>query len=166
MTIESFDPPPTLPPALPKTAPFRLPADYYSTDLSSVRPIFPRWVAFGCGTAAIALILLLVGVGGWLAGGGGVIALDWMFGQLHTELKPLLAKDVTTGQKTRLESEIKMLRANMKSGKVTFQQAQPVLQVLQKVIGDQTVTKAEVDQLNGALDVANATAAKPRPAGK
>jgi hypothetical protein len=165
MTTELYEPP-VLPPAAPNTAPFRLPADYYSTDLSAVRPIFPRWVAFGCGIAAIGLILLLVVAGAWLAGGGGVIAIDWMFGQLHTELKPMLAKDVTAGQKSRLDGEIKTLRANMKSGKVTFQQAQPVLQVLQKVIGDQTVTKAEVDQLNGALDAANAGATKPRPPGK
>jgi hypothetical protein len=166
MTSESYEPPPILPPPPPKTAPFRVPADYYSTDLSTVRPLFPRWVAYGCGTAAILGVLLLVLIGGWLQGGGATVALDWMFGQLHTELKPMMAKDVTPAQKAQLESEITTFRANMKSGKLTFAQAQPILKLLQDQIGDQKVTGAELDRLNGALHTINGVAAKGRPSGK
>ena len=39
----------------PRPLPFHRPADYYAAPLSEVRPIFPRWVPFGCGSASLVI---------------------------------------------------------------------------------------------------------------
>src|SRR5437763_12118625 len=92
------------------SAPFRRPADYYSTPIGDAKPLFPRWVPYGCGTAAI-VFLIVVCAGGFFAVHGGMgQLLDMMFGSMQTEIDKMFTKEVSPAQKAAFEREMKTMR--------------------------------------------------------
>ena len=126
---------------------FRLPADYYSTPAADVRPLFPKWVPVGCGTASAVLLVLLFAAGAIVTGPRLAQFMDYVVGSSLGEVKGMYAKDVTAGDKARFDAEVKQLRENLRSGKVSMQNFQPFLKQLQGVMTDKTVTHDEVDRL-------------------
>lgn len=131
----------------PPTPPFRRPADYYSTPTGDAKPLFPRWVPYGCGTAAI-VVLIVVFVGGVFAVRGGMgTLLDMMFGSMDTEIGKMFTKDVTAPQKAGFEREMKTMRDAVRSNRLRVDRLQPLLKTMRDVTSDERVTPAETDQL-------------------
>jgi hypothetical protein len=126
---------------------FRLPADYYSTPVADVRPLFPKWVPLGCGTASAILLVLLFAAGAIITGPRLAQFMDYVVGSSLGELKGMYAKDVTVDEKTRFDVEVKQLRENLRSGKVSMQNFQPFLKSMQTAISDKKVTADEVERL-------------------
>jgi hypothetical protein len=158
MPTGNFEPEAALP--VPEPAPrrgFRLPADYYSAPLAEVRPIFPKWVPYGCGIAAAAFLVLLFISGALLNGPAIGQGFDFIIGMTLGELRPMLTKDVTSEQKDAFELEVKALREGLRTNRVEISRVQPFLQTMQKVIGDKKVTPGELGQLTEAAK----TASKP-----
>ena len=129
---------------------FRLPADYYSTPPADVRPLFPKWVPLGCGTASAVLLVLLFVGGAIITGPRLAEFTDYVVGSSLGELKGMYTKDVTAAQKARFDAEVKQLRENLRSGKISMQNFQPFLQAMNTVVGDKKVTGEEVDRLTKA----------------
>ena len=126
---------------------FRWPADYYSAPLSEVRPIFPRWVPFGCGLAAAAFFLLLIGAGALLSGERVRGLFDLMIGMTLGQMKPMYQPDVTDAQKAAFETEVEKMREGLRAEKVPVANVQPFFQALQKAVGDEKVTADELAEL-------------------
>jgi len=146
----------------PRPLPFRRPADYYSAPLSEVRPIFPRWVPFGCGAASLVAVLVLF-AGGAVAGSGkGGALFATLFGAMGDEIKGMFAKDVTAPQKTAFDAEMKTLRANLAGGKVSIDQLQPLLQGIRDASMDNSVSGAEAERLTRAARDVNERVARLR----
>jgi hypothetical protein len=134
--------PPTVPPSA-----FRLPCEYYSAPLAEVRPIFPKWVPYGCGTAS-AIILLLLFAGGAIVTGPRLASLmDLVLGTSLGELKSMYTPEVTTAQKQRFDDEVKQLRDALRHDKVPMKNLQPFLRTMQTAISDKKVTPDEVERL-------------------
>jgi hypothetical protein len=126
---------------------FRLPADYYSAPLSEVRPIFPKWVPYGCG-AASAVFLVLLFVSGALIGGARLGAgVDFIIGISLGELRGMFTPDVTTDQKDAFESQVKAMREAVRTNRVQVSKVQPFLQEMRTSISDKKVTPDEVQKL-------------------
>src|SRR5579884_1621991 len=83
----------------PASPPFRRPADYYSSPVGEKKPLFPRWVPFGCGSAAIVLLVVVFLAGIFAAHGGMGQLLDLMFGQMQGDIDKMFTKDVQPAQK-------------------------------------------------------------------
>ena len=66
------------PAAQPKA--FRMPCEYYSAPLAEVRPIFPKWVPIGCGTASAIVLLLLFAGGAAISGPRLAQFMDFVLG--------------------------------------------------------------------------------------
>lgn len=148
MPSGNFDEPAV--PATQTTVPqrsFRVPADYYSAPLAEVKPIFPAWLPWGCGAAA-ALFLVVLFVSGALLTGPRLNALiDLTLGMTLGELKGMYVPQITEAQKTSFDAEVKRMRQHLTASKITARDIQPFLQGVQKAIGDDKVTPAELDQL-------------------
>lgn len=156
MPSGNFDEPVTATPA--QTEPpraFRWPADYYSTPVSDVRPIFPRWVALGCGTAAAVFLVVLFVGGAFVAPHLPEIA-DMFLGTTLGELRGMYAPDVTAPEKARFEDEVKQLREEMRANKVSLQNVQPFLKSVASTMRDKKVTAQEVEQLTKSAHDARA----------
>ena len=139
----------------PRPLPFRRPADYYAAPLSEVRPIFPRWVPFGCGTASLIVILVLLAAG-TLAGsgkGGGIFAS--MFGMMQDEIHGMFTKEVTAAEKAAFDAEMKTLRQNLAGGKVSMDKLQPLLHEIREASMDSKVTPDEASKLTQAAHEIN-----------
>ena len=160
MTTGNFDDSPAPSPAPVPPPGFRMPADYYSAPLSEVRPIFPPWVAYGCGGLAAVFLLVLFAVGAWLASGGMSIGMDFVLGQTLTEMRGMYAKDVTEADKKAVDDEFSALRKGVREETVTVTRLQPVLRAVQAVTSDKTVTHEEVEKLRAAVRAAHEPAAK------
>jgi hypothetical protein len=139
---------------------FRLPADYYSAPLSEVKPVFPAWVPWGCGSLAALVLLVLFAGGAMLSGPRLATLIDLMLSMTIGEIKAMYQPDVTASQKDAFESEVKRMREGLRNGKVSVQKVQPFLQTMQKAIGDEKVTGAELEQLTKAAR-ATSTPATP-----
>jgi hypothetical protein len=131
------------------TGNFRLPADYYSAPLSEVRPIFPRWVPYGCGSASAAFLVLLFASSALLSGArvGGMM--DMVVGMSLGEVRGMFTPEVTAEQKAAFDREVEAMRGGLRSNKVPLAKVQPFLQAMQKAISDRKVTPQEVDSLTG-----------------
>src|SRR5690349_18397642 len=112
----------------------RLPADYYSAPLSEVRPIFPRWVPYGCGAAAAVFILLLLGAGALLSGPKLAQGVDFIVGMSLGDLRSMFTPEVTTEQRDRFEREVKAMRDGLTANRVEVAKVQPFLQAMSKAI--------------------------------
>ena len=141
--------------------PFRRPADYYSTPVGDKRPLFPRWVPYGCGIASIAL-LVIVFVGGYFAVHGGMgQLLDFMFGSMQGEVQKMFAKDVTAAQKAAFDREMKTMRDKVRENRLPMDRLQPLLKTMRDVVEDEHVTSAEADQLTREMHQINTVTRLP-----
>ena len=147
----------TLPPIPPEPAPFRRPADYYSSPADEVRPIFPRWVPFGCGTASFVLLLLLVGAAIGVSSGAFSSVFDMAFGSMQTDIDKMMTPDVKPPQKAAFDNEMKTMRASVRAGKLKIDRMQPLMRTMRDVVSDQRVTGPEVDRLTHELHTINTT---------
>jgi hypothetical protein len=146
--ITSSNPPP-------ESLPFRRPADYYSTPIADVKPLFPRWVPFGCGTAAIVL-LVIVFIGGMVAARGGMGQLfDMMFGSMQGEIDKMFTKDVSPAQRAAFDGEMKTMRDTVRQNRLPIDRLQPLLRTMRDVTSDEHVTPAEADQLTKEMHAIN-----------
>jgi hypothetical protein len=129
---------------------FRWPADYYAAPLAEVRPVFPKWVPYGCGTAAVAFFLLLIGAGIALSGERLKGFLDLMIGMTLGQMKPMYQPDITEMQKAAFDREVEAMREKLRTSKISVQHVQPFFQQMQKAVGDEKVTADELEKLTEA----------------
>ncbi|HLE55893.1 MAG TPA: hypothetical protein VJB15_02330 [Rhodothermia bacterium] len=132
---------------------FVWPAEYYSGPDRA--PVLPRGVTFGCGIAAVVVLALVFIGGAYLASGGFVQLMDLVFGQTLGEIRGMYTPDVTAAQKADLEQSIESLRQNMRAGKVSIQNLDPLLQAMRKSVSDKKVQPAEVETMTAAARKAN-----------
>jgi hypothetical protein len=135
--------------------PFRRPADYYSTPIGETKALFPRWVPYGCGAAAI-VILIVVFIGGVFAVRGGMgQLLDMMFGSMQTEIDKMFTKDVSPAQKAAFEREMKTMRDTVRHNRLPVDRLQPLLRTMRDATSDEHVTPAEADELTKEMHAIN-----------
>jgi hypothetical protein len=134
----------------PRALPFRRPADYYGAPPSDVRPLFPRWVPFGCGAASLVAIAVLFTAGVLAAGGRGSALFGAMFGMMQDEIHGMYTREVTPAEKAAFDAEMKALRANLTAGKVSMDRLQPLLHAIRDVSTDSRVTPEETKRLTEA----------------
>jgi hypothetical protein len=135
---------------------FVWPADYYSSD--SPRAVFPRGLVYGCGGAAL-LVLILLGVAGiFLSAGGFADLIDFTVGMSLGELRSQITKDVTAGQKTAFEAEVERMRENLRNEKVSVTALQPFLEQMRSVASDRKITPEELTRLQASAHKINAGA--------
>jgi len=143
---------------------FRFPADYYSAPLSDVKPVVPKWVPWGCGTAAAVFVLILFGAGALLTGSRLATFMDFTLGMSLGELKGAFADDVSEQQKAAFDKEVSAMRENLRTERIAVKNVQPFLQTMQKATSDDKVTPAEVDQLTkAAADASKPSTVSRRP---
>ncbi|MBV9495750.1 MAG: hypothetical protein JOZ54_16000 [Acidobacteria bacterium] len=142
----------------------RVPADYYSAPTSTLRPLFPTWVPFGCGSASLAFLLLLFVGGAWVQRGGMESMMNLVLGTMQTEMEGMYAKDVPDADKKALSEAMASFRANVQADVVPLTQVQTVLKIVQPAIADNSLTRAEVATITEAIRKANVPAAPKAPA--
>ena len=147
-------PPPAEPQPPSPSLPFRQPADYYSSPVEA-RPIFPRWVPIGCGTAAAVLVVILF-IGGAVVSRGGLgPVMDFLLGMMQREMTAMYAPDVPAAERKALESELDGFRANIRTERVPLARLDPVMTSLREAISDNKLTTAEVEELRKKIREAN-----------
>ena len=155
------------PPPEPRPLPFRRPADYYAAPLSEVRPLFPRWVPFGCGTASLLMIVVLFAAGAWAGSGKGGSIFATLFSTMQDEMHDMFTKDVTPAQKAAFDAEMNAMRTNLANGKISIDHLQPLLHSIRDASIDSKITPAEAAQLTKAAHDVNASVGqRPRPNGQ
>jgi hypothetical protein len=141
--------------------PFRRPADYYATSVGDAKPLFPRWVPYGCGIASI-VVILVVFIGGYFAVHGGMgRAMDWMFSSMQGEVEKMFTKEVSPVQKANFKAEMKTMRDSVRQNRLPMDRLQPLLRTMQNAIEDEHVTPAEADQLTKEMHAINTGRLKP-----
>jgi hypothetical protein len=142
--------------------PYLRPADYYST--ATPQAILPLWARYGCGALSL-FILILVFVGGAIfsTGGGLTQFMDFAFGMTMGEVRGMYQPAVTDAQKKALEAEIETLREHLRTERISVASINPVLQTINRAIGDEKLQPAEVDAIIGAARKANASAKPAKP---
>lgn len=138
---------------------FVRPADYYSS--ATPERFLPSWAAYGCGAAAVVVLLIVFAGGAFLSRGGFVDFMDLVIGMSVAEMKGMYAADVTSGQKAALDKEIETMRTSLREQKVAVAALQPFLDALKKSTFDEKVTSAEASSLEEAAKRVS-SAAKPR----
>lgn len=139
----------------PKRA-FRWPADYYSS--ATPNPVLPQWAPFGCGAAAVVVLILVFAGGALISSGGFNDFMDFAIGMSVSEMKGQFTADVTAAQKKSLDDEIKQMSKNLREKKISIQSMQPFLQRLRDVTSDSKVTAAEAAALQGVARKVNSGA--------
>lgn len=137
----------------------RRPADYYASPRTA--PRFPRWIPLTCGVAAILVIVLMVGVGAFLRSGGLAKLVALSFGQVNAEAGTMFAADVDEASRTAFSKALLGVRDAIADGKVDLSAALPLLQEMQKAIGDRRLSREEVDELTALFEGALAPASDP-----
>lgn len=113
---------------------------------------------FGCGSAAI-LLLVIVFIGGYAASRGGMGALfDPLLSSMQDEIEKMFTKDVTPVDKAQFEAQMKILRGEIRQNRIPLDRLQPLLRSVREVSSDQRVTPAETEQLIQELREVNRTA--------
>ena len=135
--------------------PFQRPADYYSTPVGDVRPLFPRWVPFGCGTASIIVLLLVFALGAAVSTGALGELLDLMFGSMQGEIDKMFTPDVKPQQKAAFDAEMKTMRASIRANRLSLDRLQPLLRSMRDASSDEHVTAAETEQLTREIHEIN-----------
>lgn len=150
----------------PSKRPIVWPADYYSSG--SPKPVLPSWAPYGCGAAAV-VVLLIVFVGGALVTTRGLAEfMDFAVGMSVAEMKNQYAADISAARKQSLDAEITLLRKNLSEEKITIPELQPFLDLLRNISSDKKVTAPEAANLEAAVRLINGrakrgAAAKPIP---
>ena len=129
---------------------FRFPAEYYCAPLADVRPIFPKWVPIGCGSASAVILVLLFAAGALFSGSRFGEVMDFVIGTSVGEVRGMYARDVTPAEKQRFDAEVERMREGIRSGKVPVANLQPFIKQMQSAILDKTVTAEEVERLTKA----------------
>ncbi len=126
---------------------FRLPADYYTSPLSEVRPLFPYWVPMGCGIASAVILVLLFAAGAVINGPRLAQFMDYVLGTSLGELKGMYAADINATQKAQFDTEVNRLREGLRKDKVSIKNLQPFLKAMESAISDKKVTAGELETL-------------------
>ncbi len=134
---------------------FRLPADYYAAPAAEVRPVVPRWVPLGCGTAAAVFLVAVFAAGAFLASGGASRLMDVVLGMMDAEIAGMYGKDVTPMQQKPLAGELQRLRENVRTERVPLAELNPIMMSLRSAISDSNVTAQEADTLVALMRKAN-----------
>ena len=141
--------------------PFRRPADYYSSPVGEARPLFPRWVPYGCGTASIILLLMVFALGAAFSRGALGELLEVMFATMQGEIDKMFTPDVNAAQKAAFDAEMKKMRDSIRTNRLTLDRMQPLLRTMREVASDERVTPAEAEQLTREMhEINNAPAPK------
>jgi hypothetical protein len=127
--------------------PFRRPGDYYSTPVGDARPLFPRWVPFGCGIASIIVLLLVFAVGAAVSTGALGELLDLMFGSMQGEIDKMFTPEVKAPQKAAFDAEMKTMRASIRANRLSLDRLQPLLRSMRDASSDEHITPQETEQL-------------------
>ena len=147
----------TLPPVPPAPS-FRRPADYYSSPIEEVRPVFPRWVPYGCGTASIVLLIALVaGAAGVSSGAFGEL-FELVFASMQGEIDKMMTADVKPPQKAAFDAEMKRMRDAIRNNRLKIDQLQPLMRAVREASSDEKVTAPEVDRLMKQIHALNQAA--------
>jgi len=136
------------PPALPPPSlPFRRPADYYSSPVGEARPLFPKWVPYGCGTAGIVVLLIVFGAG--IAVSRGLLGpfFELMFATTQGEIDKNFTRDVKPADRQTFDAEMKTMRALVRENRVSIDRLQPLLRIIREDISDERVTPKETQEL-------------------
>ncbi len=137
------------------TLPFPRPADYYSSPVGDARPLFPRWVPYGCGTASIILLLLVFALGAAFSSGALGELLELMFASMQGEIDRMFTPDVNAAQKAAFDAEMKKMRESIRTNRLTLDRMQPLLRTMREVASDERVTPAEAEQLTREIHEIN-----------
>lgn len=113
---------------------------------------------FGCGSAAVVLLVLVFLTGIALSRGGMGSLLDPILSSIQDEVEKMFTKDVTAAEKAQFEAQMKELRDEVRQNRLSIDRLQPVLRTIREVSSDQRVTPAETEELIRALEQANRTA--------
>ena len=124
------------------------PADYYSS--ATPEPVLPRWASYGCGAAAVLVLIVVFAGGLYLSGGGFAQLMDFTFGMTLGEMRGMYTAEVTPAQKDAMERAIETLRTNVREGKASAASMQPTLQAIQKATKDEKLTPAEVESITAS----------------
>ncbi|HEV7922035.1 MAG TPA: hypothetical protein VGR02_14705 [Thermoanaerobaculia bacterium] len=133
----------------------RLPADYYCAPSSEVRPLFPRWVPLGCGSASVAFVLLLFAGGAWVQRGGLERAVSFFLGMMQGEMAAMYDKDVPDADKQALSAGMKSFGENIRTDRVPMTKLPPFMDAAQPAIADKRLTRQEVTRLLDIINKAN-----------
>jgi len=148
-------------PALPAPSlPFRRPADYYSSPVGDARPLFPKWVPYGCGSAAIVALIIVFGLGIAVSRGGMGELFELMFATMQGETDKMFTADVKQADKAAFDAEMKAMRESVRQNRVSMDRLQPFLRTLRDVSSDERVTPAETQQLTQEIRAINRSAKK------
>ena len=139
----------------------RVPADYYSAPLAEVKPVFPKWVPWGCGSLSLFVLLVMFAGGAMLSGPRLATLIDLVLGMTIGEMKAMYQSDVTQEQKESFDAAVKTMRERLRDGQVSVQKVQPFLQSVQKAIGDEKVTAPELEGLTKSARDASGPARAP-----
>ncbi len=80
-----------------------------------------------------------------------------MFERMEAETMQMVAADVPAEQRQQLEQEFKTLTGNIEQERVGLMSVQPILEQLRVAIGDQNLSREEVEALIESLRKANAS---------
>lgn len=89
--------------------------------------------------------------------------MDFVVGTSLGELKGMYAPDVTPQQKAGFDEAVRQLREGLRNNKVSLQNLQPFLKLMQTVIVDKKVTAEEVNRLTRVAHEATANGKKTPP---
>jgi len=149
------------PPALPPPSlPFRRPADYYSSPVGEARPLFPKWVPYGCGTAAIVCLLVVFALGVAVSRGMLGPMFELMFATTQGEIDKMFTRDVKPPDRQMFDAEMKKMRKLVRDNRVSMDRLQPLLRMVREDISDERVTPKETQELIDEIRAINRTPKK------
>lgn len=147
------EPPAPPPPPRPRL-PFPLPAEYYATP-ERKPAIVPRGVPIGCGTAALAFLVLFGVSGAMVSGERGGRLTAWLFTTMQSEADGQFTKDVPAEQRKEFDAQFQQLRDNVAAHRVKLARMQPFLERLRDASADDKITPDEAKALIDALRAVN-----------
>lgn len=120
--------------------------------------MFAPWVPYGCGIAAIVVLLAIFGAGYAASSGGFGQLFDLMFSSIQGEVDRMFTKDVTAAQKSQFDAEMKTMREALRDNRLRMDRIQPLLRSIREASEDEKVTPQETERLVRELRDVNRTA--------
>jgi len=117
-------------------------------------------VPFGCGTAAIILLVVLVGVAAGISSGAFRGMFEMALASMEGEIEKMMAPDVKPNAKAAFEAEMKGIRESVRAGRLKIDRLQPLMRTMRETVIDERVTAAEVEELTRAAHAVNSTPPK------
>lgn len=135
---------------------FQKPSDYYSTPPQPAgKSGCPKWVPLGCGLGGCLVVILMFAASTLVMSNGGGKVLDFVFSQIKEELPQLISPNVSPQQRLELERQIDVLLQKVDRKEVNLVSVQPILQKLQRAIGDGEITPDEAGEIITVLRKVN-----------